>query len=71
MLSMTPFRMWLDNERGRMTWLAGELGITQPAVSQWADSQIPAERIFRISELTKIPLSKLRPDLVTDKGTAA
>jgi len=60
---MTELRKWLDGERGRGVFLAGELGVTAGAVWQWAESQVPAERIFTVSELTEIPVSSLRPDL--------
>lgn len=68
---MSEFPKYLEAERGRTTWLAAELDVTPSAVSQWAISQVPAERIFRVSELTGIPLNKLRPDLFQEGGKAA
>lgn len=67
---MSEFRKYLDGERGRCSWLASELEVTPSAVTQWADTQVPAERIFRVSELTGLPLEALRPDLI-GKGAAA
>jgi DNA-binding transcriptional regulator YdaS (Cro superfamily) len=61
---MSALRKWLDAERGRGANLAKELEITQGAISQWADTQVPAERLFVVSRLTEIPIKKLRPDLV-------
>lgn len=66
---MTALRTWLDEERGRGVTLARDLKVTPGAVTQWADSQVPADRIFRVAELTGIPIEKLRPDVVT--GAAA
>lgn len=63
------FRKYLEEDRGRGVALARDLNVSPSAVSQWADKQVPAERIFRVSELTGIPIEKLRPDVV--KGAAA
>ena len=60
---MSNLRAWLDEERGRGVALARDLNVSSAAIAQWADSQVPAERIFRVSELTKIPIEELRPDL--------
>ena len=65
---MSELRKYLDAERGRGSALANALSVTPVAVWQWANSQVPAERIFRVSEITGIPLQKLRPDIV---GAAA
>lgn len=61
---MTELRKYLDKERGRGTALARSLGVTPGAISQWADDKVPAQRVFRVSHLTGIPIKKLRPDLV-------
>ena len=61
---MSEFRKYLDEERGRGVKLAGELNVSSAAISQWAETQVPAERIFRVSDLTGIPIEKLRPDLL-------
>lgn len=60
---MNELRKYLDEERGRGVALARDLEVTPGAISQWADSQVPAERIFKVSELTGISLERLRPDL--------
>ena len=60
---MTELRKYLDGERGRGISLSAELGVTPGAIWQWAESQVPAERIFKVSEITGIPLEQLRPDL--------
>ncbi len=36
------------------------------AIVQWADNQVPAERIFKVAKLTGIPIEQLRPDLFRD-----
>lgn len=46
---------------GTLTELAGELGLTVSALSQW--TQIPVERVFEIERLTGISRYKLRPDV--------
>ena len=66
---MSELRKYLDEEWGRGADLARKLGVTQGAINQWADTRVPAERLFLVSDVTKIPLKKLRPDLV--KGSAA
>lgn len=60
---MNALRKYLDEERGRGVELARELGVTPGAVSQWAETQVPAERMFKVSDLTGISIQKLRPDL--------
>lgn len=67
---MSELRRWLEEGRGRGVELAREIGVTPGAVSQWADGQIPAERIFKVSAVTGIPLARLRPDIVIN-GDAA
>lgn len=63
----------MDAERGRGSDLARALGVTPGAIWQWAEERVPAERIFRVSELTGIPIQELRPDLFEqqDEGEAA
>jgi hypothetical protein len=62
--TMSELRTWLDGERGRGTKMATDLAVTPGAVFQWADTQVPAERVFKVSDLTGIPIQKLRPDLI-------
>lgn len=68
---MSELRKYLDGGYGRGTELASALGVTPGAITQWADGQVPAGRIFRVSELTGIPIEKLRPDLVSPSSGAA
>lgn len=68
---MNELRRYLNEGRGRGSELARELGVTPGAISQWADSQVPAERIFKVSEITKIPVGLLRPDMLPQSGEAA
>lgn len=60
---MTEFKKYLESERGRGVRLASDLNVSSAAISQWAEGQVPAERIFKVSEITGIPLEQLRPDL--------
>ncbi len=60
---MSDLRKYLDEGRGRGVALAQECGVTPGAVTQWAASQVPAERMFKVSTVTGIPIEKLRPDL--------
>lgn len=41
--------------------LASALGIRPPSIYSWRD--IPPRRVLRISEITGIPASELRPDI--------
>jgi DNA-binding transcriptional regulator YdaS (Cro superfamily) len=68
---MNALRKYLDAERGRGSDLARELDVTPGAVWQWADSKVPAERIFAVSQITQIPYEQLRPDLFPSSGEAA
>ena len=43
--------------------LAGDLGVSQGAISQWiVNGQIPIKRVRKVSRLTGIPANKLHPD---------
>lgn len=58
---MNKLSEWLQAERGRVTKLAGMLGITHGAISQW--ERVPAERLGDVSRATGIPPEELRPDI--------
>lgn len=49
--------------------VAEALGIKPQAISQW--KRIPLDRVRRVSELTGIPASELRPDVVWKMSGAA
>ncbi len=68
---MSELRKYLDAERGRGSELARELDVTPGAIWQWADFQVPAERLFKVAEITKIPVQALRPDMFPEKVNAA
>ncbi len=46
---------------GGLSELARQLGLTRQAVSHW--DKVPLKHLKVISEMTKIPREKLRPDL--------
>lgn len=50
---------------GSMAKLGAALGVTAQAVSLW--SQVPAERLMKISEVTGVPPNVLRPDMYPDR----
>ncbi len=58
---MTSLQKYFSEERGRITRLAGALGINPAAVSQW--TRVPAERVLDVEAATGIPRTDLRPDL--------
>ena len=60
---MNELRKYLNAERGRGSDLARELGVTPGAIWQWADSQVPAERVLEVERVTGIPRRILRPDI--------
>ena len=51
----------LRAQRGLMTWLAPQLGLTVSTLSGWI--RVPAERVHEIEQLTGLPRYFLRPDL--------
>jgi DNA-binding transcriptional regulator YdaS (Cro superfamily) len=69
---MSDFRKWLDGEHGRGVEIAGTLGVTPGAITQWADNQVPAPRVLDVERLTGISRHVLRPDVFGPaKGRAA
>lgn len=48
--------------------LAGELGITKQALSQWR--RLPVERVLEIEQILGIPCHVLRPDLYREPPPA-
>ena len=58
---MDPLRQHLKEERGRLTKLAGVLGINPSAIVQW--DKVPAERVPAVEEATGISRHALRPDI--------
>jgi DNA-binding transcriptional regulator YdaS (Cro superfamily) len=69
---MTELRKYLDAERGRAIELARQLEVTPGAITQWADDQVPAMRVLKVSALTGIPVEVLRPDMMPkQEGNAA
>ena len=47
--------------RGGIAWIARKLGLTKQGVSRWTSA--PIERVPKISEVTGLPMNKIRPDL--------
>lgn len=50
----------LRAERGRLSQLAAELGVTPQAVHQW--SVVPLTRLMEVARITGISWKRLRPD---------
>lgn len=48
-------------QRGLISRIAAELGISQSAVSMW--ERVPAERVVEVERISGIPRHRLRPDL--------
>ncbi len=63
---MSELRKYLEEGRGRGVDLAKALNVTPGAITQWADKQVPAERVFQVAKHTGIPIEKLRPDIMGD-----
>jgi DNA-binding transcriptional regulator YdaS (Cro superfamily) len=57
-------RTYLSKETTQ-TELAGKLGLTQGAISQWLRKRVPADRVLAIERATggKVTRHELRPDL--------
>lgn len=53
------------NVAGSASALARELGLTPQAILEW--KRVPANRLLRVEEITKIPRERLRPDLYRTK----
>jgi DNA-binding transcriptional regulator YdaS (Cro superfamily) len=60
---MNELRKYLNKKHGNGVALAKALKVTPGAVWQYAEKQVPAERIYEVSRLTGIPIKKLRPDI--------
>lgn len=58
------FQEWCLAEEGRLLWLARQMKLTKGSPWQWSQTRVPAEQMFRVSELTGLRLSEIRPDLV-------
>ncbi len=68
---MNALRKYLNEERGRGSDLAREVIVTPGAIWQWADSQVPAERVLEVERVTGISRHDLRPDLYPREEQAA
>lgn len=44
---------WMQQKRGRQTALAGHLGVTQSAVSQWRQNGVPVRHMPAIARFTR------------------
>lgn len=58
---MDVLHRFLKAERGRAGALAGQIGVSPSAISQW--DRVPAERVLEVEQHTGIPRHDLRPDL--------
>lgn len=65
---MGALRTYFSKERGRITKLANELGVSTAAVSQW--DRVPAERVLEVERITGISRHELRPDVFAEASAA-
>jgi DNA-binding transcriptional regulator YdaS (Cro superfamily) len=68
---MSKLREYLDGERGRGVKAAADLDVTPGAIWQWAENQVPGERVIPLEKVTGISRHELRPDLYPIEDTAA
>lgn len=61
-MSYSPELSLVLDIAGGPTALAGQLGIRPSAVTNW--ESVPAKHMHRVSAITGIPVSKIRPDLM-------
>lgn len=60
---MDALKTWIQ-QNSSYRKLGDQMGITHTTVMRWIHSgRVPAERVHMVSKVTKIPPSKLRPDL--------
>ena len=52
---------FIEAERGRLSRLAADLGVTPAAIRQW--DKVPADRVVAVERATGIPRQVMRPDL--------
>jgi len=65
---MEKLTAWWKAERGRLTKLAAAIGVTHSAILQW--TEVPADRMGKISAFTGIPMEELRGDIFDDAKAA-
>lgn len=58
----------IDNVGG-LAGLAGPLGISEQAISQW--EVVPPLRVLAVERITGVPRHELRPDLYPTEGVEA
>lgn len=73
-------KKWLNEERGRCTALAAELGVTVGRISQMADTGVPTKHMMTVRAFTKDSVSlesmvqdrttPASPDAITDQDAA-
>jgi DNA-binding transcriptional regulator YdaS (Cro superfamily) len=58
-------------EKRSQSWLAGQLGVSQSAISQWLRDGVPADRVKQIVAVSngEVTAHDLRPDLYPDGFT--
>jgi DNA-binding transcriptional regulator YdaS (Cro superfamily) len=55
-------------EKKSQSWLAGQIGVSQSAISQWLRDGVPADRVRQIVAVCngEVSAHDLRPDLYPD-----
>lgn len=59
----SPLTHWRKANGLTQAQLAEKLGVQDAAVNKWEKKRIPAERVLAVSQITRIPPHRLRPDL--------
>jgi transcriptional regulator with XRE-family HTH domain len=59
----SPLTHWRKANGITQAELAAKMGVQDAAVTKWEKGKIPAERVLKLSEITRIPPHRLRPDL--------
>ena len=68
----TALAAWIDQQWGRQSELAKQLGVTKQSVFYWAKSAPPPSRCWQIEQITGIKVEELNSSVqwvrVTKKG---
>ena len=60
---LSPITHWRKANGITQAQLGEMVGVKDAAVNKWEKTRPPAERVLKLSEVTRIPPHRLRPDL--------